>query len=126
MVDPDIRVQLNLPKRFFWPWKEKEVEKLLEVIERHKATFILALAADTLRATRAIRDGVSEITESVQTIAIDQRTEEKKGEKHKILTWLNASDPSLNHLAARKKHEPIGYLIGFSNQRHFRGGRKGM
>jgi DNA replication protein DnaC len=105
-VDPDIRVKLNLPQRLFWPWKEKEVEKLLEVIERHKATFILALGADTLRATRAIRNGVSEITESVRTIAIDQRTEQKKDEKHKILTWLKASDPSLNHLAARKKHEP--------------------
>lgn len=99
-------IKVGLSKRLVWPWKGREVGKLLEVIERHKTIFILALSGDTLPMTLAIKDGVTEVMESVRTIAINQRHTEMKEEKNKILGWLKSSDPSTNHSAARKKHEP--------------------
>ena len=65
-------------------------------------SFILALAGYTLPATLVIKDEVAGIRESVQKITINQRKEEKD----RVLDWLKLSDPSTNHFAARKKHEP--------------------
>jgi hypothetical protein len=44
-----------------WPWKKKEVNKVLETIERHKSTFILAVAGDTLQTTLMTQADVGEI-----------------------------------------------------------------
>ena len=98
-VDSD-KVKVGLRKRLIWPWKENEVGKLLAAIEKHKTIFILALAGDALRVTRAIEDGVSGVTQSIQTIAINQQNEQ-------ILSWIKSTDPSTNHAATRKKHEAI-------------------
>jgi hypothetical protein len=39
----------NFKRRMLWPWKEKEVNKILDTIEKHKATFSLAVSGDTLQ-----------------------------------------------------------------------------
>jgi hypothetical protein len=110
------KLKFTFTKRIMWPWKEKEVNKVLETIERHKSTFILAVAGDTLQTTLmtqadvgeikdgfvTLKDDVSDIKTNVSvipTFVSDQRTE-------RILTWLNPCDPSTNHAAARQKHEP--------------------
>ena len=110
------KLKFTFTKRIMWPWKEKEVNKVLETIERHKSTFILAVAGDTLQTTLmtqadvgeikdgfgTLKDDVLDIKTSVSiipTLVSDQRT-------IKILTWLNTCDPSTNHAAARQKHEP--------------------
>src|SRR5205814_49793 len=47
----------------------------------------------------AIQEGVKDVTESIKKMAISDR--------HKsILKWLKVTDPSVNHNAARLKHEP--------------------
>jgi hypothetical protein len=95
---PD-RVTVSFPKTLKWPWKEKEVRKILEKIEKHKTTFILAFTADTSQAALAIKDGVTEVSESIRTMNISQRDD-------KIIDWLKLGDPSTNHDSARIKHEP--------------------
>jgi ankyrin repeat domain-containing protein 50 len=110
------KLKFTFTKVIMWPWKEKEVNKVLETIERHKSTFILAVAGDTLQTTLmtqsdvgeikdgigTLKDDVSDIKTNVSvipTLVSDQRTE-------KILAWLNTCDLSTNHAAARQKHEP--------------------
>lgn len=85
-------VTIGFTGKLIWPFKERGVQKILDTLERHKATFNLALTGDILR-------GVAEISESVHTMAVNQRHE-------KVLQWLNLSDPSTNHNSARGKCEP--------------------
>jgi ankyrin repeat domain-containing protein 50 len=92
-------LKISLKKKATWTWKEKEVAKTLQCIEKFKTIFILALNGETLKVVRAIQDSVKEVSESIQKMTITDR--------HKrILKWLKSSDPSVNHNAARKKHEP--------------------
>ena len=120
-------VKISIPRRLVWPWKEKEVEKLLRVIEKQKTIFILALGGDTLRAVLSIEDtveGVQVTTSSIQETMVDVRTSalsiqemvaearsaaerQTTSQRHaKILDWIKLSDPSTNHNAARQKHQP--------------------
>ena len=92
-------VVVELGKKLVWPWKEKEVGKILEIIEKHKANFILALSGDTLRVSLTIEDGVAELSKSIQTLSLNSKNKD-------ILEWLKSCDPSTNHDTARSKHEP--------------------
>jgi hypothetical protein len=116
-LNPDMKkMEFSCMKRAVWPWKEKGVSKHLGTIEKHKATFILAVAGDTLLTTLTTqadvgeiktgigipRDHVSELEDTVSVMPafiLDQETKD-------ILKWLKTSDPSTNHTSARRKHEP--------------------
>jgi len=119
--------KVGLTKKLTWPWKEKELTKMLDVIEKQKTMFILALGGDTLETMLSIQDTVeyvrnttTSIQESVDGVrntssSIHQTVTEvltstrsaARNERHdKILNWLKSSDPSTNHNAARKKHQP--------------------
>jgi Cdc6-like AAA superfamily ATPase len=120
-------VKVGLVKHLTWPWKEKEVEKILGVIEKQKTIFILALSGDTLETVLSIQDtveGVRNTTASIHGAVEGVRNtalsiQESVGgvrssvdtaaitERHaKILNWIKLSDPSSNHNVARKKHQP--------------------
>lgn len=99
-------IKLNFKKKLMWPWKEKEIGKILAVIEKHKSTFILAITGDILGVTVSmqenvedIKDGIAEFTVSLQTMRMDQKQKE-------VLNWLKCSDPSINHESACNKREP--------------------
>ena len=113
MMNPNLAdVKVRLVKQLTWPWKEKDVEKILAVIEKQKKIFILALVGDTLEtvlsiqdtwegvrnATLSIQETVGRVWKSVDTAAITER-------HAKILDGIKLSDPSSNHNAARKKHQ---------------------
>ena len=103
------QIKFTFKKKLMWPWKEKEVEKLLQVIEKHKSMFILAVTSDTWDVSLDIQDNVENIKEivadikrntaAIPSMIIDQRTKD-------IFVWLKSSDPSVNHESARRKHEP--------------------
>ena len=114
-LNPD-QIKVTFKKKLIWPWKEKEVGKILQVIEKHKSTFILAMTGDTLGVSLAIQDDFENIKDgitavksdvadikynvaAIPTLVIDQRIK-------KILGWLNSNDPSTNHESARHKHQP--------------------
>jgi hypothetical protein len=78
-----------------WPWKRKEVFKLLEIIEKQKSSMILAMEGDTMITMLNIDTIVKDIQSHVHT------------QKEKdVLKWLTRVDPFTNHAAARAKHEP--------------------
>ena len=120
-------VKVSLLRQLTWPWKEKEVEKILAVIEKQKTIFILAVGGDTLQAVLSIQDavegvrntttaiqetmqGVQVTTSSIQDTVTEVLTSAQtavRSERHnKVLQWLKSSDPSTNHNAARKKYQP--------------------
>ena len=49
-----------------WLFNCDDIEKILQIIEQHKTTFILALGGDTLRNILQIEDDVSRIFVSIQ------------------------------------------------------------
>ncbi|KAI9735737.1 MAG: hypothetical protein M1818_006345 [Claussenomyces sp. TS43310] len=77
-----------------WPFTSKEVEKLLVIIGRHKATFNLALTTDDI----AIKNDVARLNDGVAGLQFGQRGRE-------IYQWLSSPDPSSNHNAACKKRQ---------------------
>ena len=110
------QVKFTLKKKLMWPWKEKEVGNILQVIEKHKSTFILAVTSDTLGLSLAIQDDIGDMKHGVMaiqsdvedikynvaaipTILIDQTIKT-------VLGWLKSTDPSTNHESARRIHEP--------------------
>lgn len=98
-TDSAENIKINFRKKATWPWKEKEVVKILQSLEKYNTIFILALSGETLKVVCAIQEGVKDVTESIKKMTISER--------HKsILNWLNVTDPSVNHNAARLKHEP--------------------
>jgi ankyrin repeat domain-containing protein 50 len=97
-LDPE-NLKVSFKKKATWPWKEKDVGRILQSLEKFKTIFILALSGETLQVVRAIQESVKDVSESIQTMILSDR--------HKsILGWLKRNDPSINHNAARKKHEP--------------------
>lgn len=52
-------------RAFKWPFSSKDVDKRLQVINKHKATFTLALTSDNLVLTRAIKDNISRLGNSL-------------------------------------------------------------
>ncbi|KAI9779285.1 MAG: hypothetical protein M1816_003625 [Peltula sp. TS41687] len=89
-------------KALAWPFKKEEVYDILGVIERMKALFTLALQEDHLELARAIKNDITDINDrlkELQVAEIDHRRDE-------VLRWFFRVDPSLNHHAACKKHEP--------------------
>lgn len=92
-------IRITFVKKATWPWKEKDVAKIVQSLEKFKTIFILALNGETLQVVRTIQDRVEDVNKSVEKMAISDR--------HKrILKWLKVTDPSVNHNAARDKHEP--------------------
>jgi hypothetical protein len=97
-LDPQ-NVKVSFKNKATWPWKEKDVRKILQSLEKFKTIFILALNGETLQVVRAIQESVKDVSESIRTMTISDR--------HKsILDWVKSNDPSINHNAARQKHEP--------------------
>jgi NACHT domain len=96
---PQEDVKITIKRKATWPWKEKEVAKMVQSLEAFQTIFILALNGDTYKVICAIQDSVKDVAESTNKMV---RSERQKS----ILNWLNVTDPSVNHNAAQLKHEP--------------------
>jgi hypothetical protein len=62
--------KVNLVQQLTWPWKGKEVDKILSVIEKQKTIFIPALSGDTLQAALSIQETVEGVRSLVDTTVI--------------------------------------------------------
>ena len=88
------RDRAGVLKAITWPWKWKEIEPVLERIEKQKTLMLLALQGDTTRTTLTIENTVKDIHCHIEDT------------KHKdIITWLTKTDPISNHTAAREKYQ---------------------
>jgi len=90
----------KMRRALVWPFKEKDVEKMLQSVQKAKSTMQFALSADQTVLTLEIHDGVSNLTRQFAATSLDQRLQ-------RIRDWLCAPDPFLNHVAARKKRQPL-------------------
>jgi ankyrin repeat domain-containing protein 50 len=84
---------------FRWKWTSKDIEKILQTIEREKTVLILALQAETNEGSLQIQAGVKEVSDSIHEMEMDRRFQN-------VVNWLSNIDPSPNHDRARKKHQP--------------------
>jgi len=83
-----------------WPFKEKDVEKLLQSVQMAKSTMQFALSADQTILTLEIHAGVENLTRQFAASSLGQH-------RGGIRDWLAAPDPFPNHAAARKKRQPL-------------------
>ncbi|PVH67497.1 hypothetical protein DL98DRAFT_296048, partial [Cadophora sp. DSE1049] len=93
-------------RAFKWPFSSKDVDKRLQIINEHKATFTLALTSDNLALTRSIKDDIARLGDGLADVQIEQRTLAMGEKQQKIRHWLSSPDPSSNHNAACKSRQP--------------------
>lgn len=108
-----------------WPLKEKDVQKTLGILARQRGIFQLALTADHITLTLAVKNATSRtegslaaLSDRFQAVAMDQRNEQ-------ISQWLAAPDVSSNHnKACQTKQRETGLwlldsstYINWKNQR---------
>ncbi|KAH6666209.1 hypothetical protein B0J14DRAFT_199342 [Halenospora varia] len=88
-----------------WPFSSKDIDKRLQVINDHKASFALALTSDNFALTRAIKDDITRLGYGLADMQTEQRTLAIGEKKQKIRHWLSSPDPSSNHNAACKARQ---------------------
>ena len=71
-LDPET-VNIHFKKKVTCPWKEKEIVKILQSIEKFKTLFNLVLSDETLQVVRVVQENVKDISESIQKIAITEK-----------------------------------------------------
>ncbi|KAG4414253.1 hypothetical protein IFR04_012625, partial [Cadophora malorum] len=93
-------------RAFKWPFSSKDVDKRLQVINEHKATFTLALTSDNLALARSIKDDIARVGNVLADMQTEQGTLVMGEKQQKIRHWLSSPDPSSNHNAACKARQP--------------------
>ncbi|MCJ1462463.1 hypothetical protein MMC07_001065 [Pseudocyphellaria aurata] len=81
----------KIKKFLCWTLDKKDIEAILSRIERLKKIVTFALQQDHFKLSLAIKDELTEM--------------KTNRDAEKILQWLAAPDPSLNHNSARKKKQ---------------------
>lgn len=95
-----------------WPLSKSKAMELIEQLERHKSTCIMALAADEMSALVEVLGQQKITNQQLAEIMHEQRkagelrlTQEFGEETKKILNWLSPVDSLQNHQAARKIYQ---------------------
>ena len=81
--------------RLTWPFAEEETRGLIDLLHRYQNSFHAALSAANMRVSTETLTAMKELHEDR---IISQHST--------VFNWLFSADPDLNHIAARKKHEP--------------------
>ena len=92
----------KLSKPFKWTFEKGEIHEILNIIERQKTMFNLALQNDHIALSKALRVDIETIQIGVDNLQV--------GKNHKkIHRWLSAPDPSSNYnKALRIRHAFTG------------------
>ncbi|KAL8668405.1 MAG: hypothetical protein Q9168_006962 [Polycauliona sp. 1 TL-2023] len=83
-------------QRLKWPFKDKEVSKVLERLATCRAELAAALSVDQTNLALKIHGSVQTLVDRTSLIHDDNRYK-------KMFEWLGVPEPSINHNAARKK-----------------------
>jgi hypothetical protein len=92
-------LKFNFQKRLTWPWKQKELDRVLGMIERHKEMFILAVAGNTLQGTQRIQADVQEIQQGIGRLKADL----SEVKRNRILDWVSGYTSIARHEQLRKE-----------------------
>ncbi|KAL8707991.1 MAG: hypothetical protein Q9220_007071 [cf. Caloplaca sp. 1 TL-2023] len=84
--------------RLSWPFKEKEILKLVERFEKLRTKLEAGLNIDQAKLAQQIHATVQRVDER-------SLVREKDTLRHSIRQWLSAPDPWINHKAARTKFQ---------------------
>ena len=84
----------KLGRAFKWPFDKAEVQEILTALERYKSLFGLALHADHLEISKAVKEDLAEL-----------RASQKNEETREILTWLSPLDFAAQQRRIFSKHE---------------------
>lgn len=68
---PTHTVKCTIAMKLKWPFKEKEANKSLQLLERHKATLILALIGRNLFTSTTVKNSLDEISCVVESLGDD-------------------------------------------------------
>ncbi|KAI9650594.1 hypothetical protein NHQ30_000612 [Ciborinia camelliae] len=94
-------------KCLIWPFKKKDVDKHVDLIDKHKNDLVLAFGVENLHTSFRNHD----ILEDIRT---EIRAAQRNAEREQIIRWLAASlpDPSTEHNIAREKFQTgTGYWL---------------
>ncbi|KAI9892457.1 MAG: hypothetical protein M1814_001414 [Vezdaea aestivalis] len=92
------KLEIKRGAKWKWPFREKEVNKIIESIGRQKSSLGLALTVDNTSLAICTNKELVELRQSIAAAQHDT-------ERNTILHWLCNIDPSSNHNAAREKYE---------------------
>ncbi|MCJ1395280.1 hypothetical protein MMC18_008164 [Xylographa bjoerkii] len=89
-----------------WPLNSKDVDKTVAIINRHKASFTLALSADHIKLSNLTRGDIARLDVKINDLQIGQRMSTINQQRQAIDGWLAAPKPTINHKAACRKRQP--------------------
>lgn len=94
------RIGRHIAQSLQWPFKGREIEKIVGIIEQHKSTLSIGLDIEMLDVQTKHSDILASIQDDIKNAQSDQ-------DHQRILRWLSQSvpNPSQEHNAARDKHE---------------------
>ena len=92
-ADRDVSSWKTVGRSLVWPFKTKEIDKLLQGVQRAKSTMNFALSTDQAVMTLEIHEGVESLSQQFRANSLD-------AQRSKIYDWIAAPDPFSNHVAA--------------------------
>lgn len=91
-----------------WPFSSKEIQGTMEVLERCKATFNLALSADHTKVALDTNRMVVDLNKNFSARRLEAKDYQKGEYRVRIIQWLATVEVGVNwsnHDDARKKHQ---------------------
>ncbi|KAK7422239.1 hypothetical protein QQX98_001762 [Neonectria punicea] len=79
-------------ERLSWPFRNREIQKHLDTIERAKAWFVMVILKDSSETTLAVYDEVKALVQILHKDMIEKETTKMIQETDDILTWLAPVD----------------------------------
>ncbi|KAL2047254.1 hypothetical protein N7G274_001273 [Stereocaulon virgatum] len=132
-LEPNEDMQRTGWRALKWPLKSEKVDQIIHDLERYKSTFSLALSTDQAALSIAVDAGVTQLRQDFAIARVEDRHQaaltetvnesvgqlaedfaSSRGEKRQmqmdqrrkeIIAWLSKTDPSINHVNQRKKHQ---------------------
>ncbi|KAK0641394.1 hypothetical protein B0T16DRAFT_496113 [Cercophora newfieldiana] len=84
----------SLVNALAWPFKRDKARTLLNDISQYKSTISTAVSVEILQDVQTVKRDIKEVAQKLTD-----------AERHEICSWLDYSDPSLNHNAACALYE---------------------
>ncbi|KPM43638.1 hypothetical protein AK830_g2938 [Neonectria ditissima] len=75
-----------------WPFRNREIQKHLDTIERAKAWFVMVILRDSSETTLAVYDQVKALVQILHQDMIEKQTTKMMQETNDLLTWLAPVD----------------------------------
>ena len=107
---------MMLRRQLRWPFSTSESKSLLETLERHKSTALLALGAENLKAIEGILVTQEQLTEEVREIRvalekqrafeIEFQTHFSEKERNEVFSFFSKLSPQKRHRTSKSLRHP--------------------